>query len=207
MSSHKHASGEAFENAFLIPTVFLVEYDADQMALLASFVVKEIMSLIDGDNITETQRQRLRKIQIVKISNAGTLAKAAKLYRRVPFVLLSGNLPTEEGMPAKDQFVKQGHRITGQHHCVDILRSSLPNALIMFTSNFNRFKRLITRYYFDMRDLKINFVAKQDETQIRASLRERLVEYYNISKNESDATDVVEVPGIEVINLDYAALN
>jgi len=159
------------------PTIFLLEDDADQIDLLASFIIEEIQNKIADTQLNETQKQVLRDIKIAKLTDVQSLEIASNRYSNVILAIMDCNLPDSKGDMPHDQFVRINQRITGQHKPVDILISQLPSTPITLISTLNRFKHLVTSHYRRKHDLMINFINKSDQEMIQRNIAYYLRKY------------------------------
>lgn len=155
------------------PTILIVEDDLDQMSLLVSFALSEVNKLIGDDGTNDKQRQKLKSIQILKISNINTLKKAVSIHKDVLLAVLDCNIPDTEDGTSHDQFIQTNNRITGQHKSVDIVTEHLPGTPITMISSLNRFQRIVTKYYESNHDLSINFIPKDNQLMFKEN-----IEYY-----------------------------
>lgn len=159
------------------PTIFLLEDDADQIELLANFIILEIHNKISDEQLNETQKQDLKNITIAKLMDIQSLQVAAKRHTNVLMAIMDCNVPDIKGGAAHDQFVRTNQRITGQHKPVDVLLRELPATPITLISTLNRFKQLVTSYYRRERNLKINFINKNDQQMIQRNIAYHLSKY------------------------------
>jgi len=152
------------------PAILIVEDDIDQMNLLVDYALNEIQKLIDDENTKDEQKQALRGIKILKITNIDTLEKAVTIHKNVLLAVLDCNIPdTKSGIP-HDQLIKTNYRITGQHKSVDIITKYLPSTPITMISSLNRFRKLVVQHYSVTHSLNINFISKNDQSMINRNM-------------------------------------
>ncbi len=152
------------------PKIILVEDDPDQMDLLVQCALDEINKIIENVNTSESDKQRLNSIKIVKVSNIRSLERAISKYKDLFFAVLDCNLPDVKGGKPNDQLVKVKHRITGQHRAVDIVHKHVPTAPITLISSRYRFKSVVYQYYEDMDGLNITFISKDNQEMIQRNI-------------------------------------
>ncbi len=152
------------------PKVLILEDDADQMHFLAALALGEIAALVDDDNTSDSQREALRSIKVLKIPDIESLEKASLFYKGVIFTILDCHTPYNADSEANDQFVKTGYTITGRHKAVDVVMKRLPNVPITLVSSSHRFQRTVSRYYKNKYDININFISKNEHNVIAKNM-------------------------------------
>jgi len=157
--------------------ILILEDDLDQMRLLVTLAQNEIIKITDDDSVNDTQKQRIKDVGIIKVSNTNSLEKAALIHKNVLLTVLDCNAPDNKGGVAHDQLVKTNHKITGQHHSVDIITKQLPDTPITLVSSLDRFSRTVNRYYENKYNLRINFIRKSDLSAIAKNFERHLREY------------------------------
>lgn len=150
--------------------ILIVEDDPDQMAMLVDFAENELKRLISGDHISPSKKEKLKNVKLLTASNINSLKNAASDHSNVLLALLDGNIPDTKGGVAHDQFIKTGHKITGQHKCVDIVSEHLPNTPVTMISSMTRFQKIVHQYYKNRHDLSINFIRKKDTSIIQRNI-------------------------------------
>ncbi len=150
--------------------ILIVEDDREQMDLLVNFVLNETRKIIDKEDTTPWQRDKLKSIKVLKIGDLSSLKKVASLQVDIVLALMDCNIPDEKGGKSHDQFVKTNHRITGQHASVDLIIDRFPSAPIVMTSSMNRFQKLVTQYYKSKHDLNLKFVKKSEVEGIQDTI-------------------------------------
>ena len=158
------------------PIVLIVEDDEEQLVLFADFVLQEIEKLLDDENISDDQKQNLRDTRVIKVGDVDSLQKAVVKFKDVILVILDCNLPDEKGGIANDQFVKENHKITGQHKPVDIIIQNLPDIPITLISSLNRFRTMVGQYYASKYGLNLKFIKKSDVTEIKKNIASHLLQ-------------------------------
>jgi len=153
-----------------IQYLLIVEDDIDQMELLLDFAGDEIRKLIENENTNDQQKQILKQIQVVKVTNIESLQKALSAHKNIFMALLDCNIPDTKDGQAHDQLIKTNHRITGQHKSVDIVTQNLPGTPITMISSMNRFQKIVTQYYKNKRDISVNFINKSDQAMIKRNI-------------------------------------
>ncbi|RBP51091.1 hypothetical protein [Arenicella xantha] len=161
------------------PNILILEDDLDQMELLVDFTLTEIKELMNDKSINEAQRQKLKRIRIIKVSNIKSLQTAASMHKNVILAVLDCNSPDSKGGEAHDQLVKTNHVITGQHKAVDIVTEELPDTPITMISSLDRFRTIINRYYESNFKLSINFIPKTGVLKIKENVELSLRKYLN----------------------------
>lgn len=159
------------------PKILIVEDDPDQMDLLASFAVSEIENLLNNETVSNTNKEKLAVIHILKATSVFALKQAVSKYKQVIFVILDGNIPDDKGSPAHDQLIKTDHKITGQHKSINIIMEHLPNTPITMISSLNRFQRIVTPFYEKQHSMDINFINKSDQQMIQRNMAYYLRHY------------------------------
>lgn len=159
------------------PNILIVEDDPDQMELLIEFARDEIKKLIKDENTNVRQKQKIKNIQIIKVTNINSLQKAISIHKSVLLAILDCNIPDAKGSAAHDQLVKTNHIITGQHRSVDIVIKHLPSAPITIISSLNRFQKIVSQHYEAKRDISINFISKKDQLMIKRNIGYYLRQY------------------------------
>jgi len=155
--------------------VLILEDDPDQMDLFVGLVMNELRQLIDADDTPDDIKSRFKRVGILKLNNIESLKRAAKEYQGVVLMIMDCNVPARRGKPPEDQFIKEKHRITGQHRSVDIALKDFRGAPIILTSSMDRFKTMVTQYYRNQADLNLRFFRKSDIEGIQKALRKRLL--------------------------------
>lgn len=167
------------------PTILIVEDDRDQMNLLVNFALIEIKTLIDDENTNDEERQKLKNIQIARISNISSLKKAVSICKNVLLAVLDCNIPDTKDGISHDQLVKTNYRITGQHQSVDIVTEHLPETPITIISSLDRFQKIVTQYYETKYSLSINFIRKNDPLMIGQNITHHLRQYLAAAQGSS----------------------
>jgi len=152
------------------PNLLIVEDDPDQMDLLIDLALSEIKKLIDDKNTTDEQRQIIKDIKIIKVTNIDSLQKVVTRVESVLLAVLDCNIPDTEGGTSHDQLVKTNHIVTGQHKSVDIVTEHLPNTPITVISSLDRFQKIISKHYESNHNLGINFIRKNDQLMIKRNI-------------------------------------
>jgi len=157
--------------------ILIVEDDLDQMGLLVSFAQEEIQALLNSENTDNSQKLKISNIKIITASNIGSLEKAVKIHNNVLLAILDCNIPDTKGGIPHDQFIKTGHKITGQHRTADLVTKNLVGTPVTMISTMNRFQRIVTQYYESKYDLHINFINKKDITVVKNNIGYYLRQY------------------------------
>ena len=157
--------------------ILIVEDDREQMDLLVNFVLNETRKIMDDEDTTQPQREKLKSIKLLKIGDLSSLRKVASLKIDIVLALMDCNIPDEKGGKSHDQFVKTNHRITGQHASVDLVSERFPSAPIVMTSSMNRFQKLVIQYYKSKHDLNLKFVKKSQAASIQDTISLYLKRY------------------------------
>lgn len=160
-------------------SILILEDDPDQMAFLVSLALAEIKNIMSNKSTSDRQRNIIKGIQVLKVSNTNSLQKAVSVHKDVLLAVLDCNAPDTKGGAAHDQLVKTKHVITGQHSAVDIMITNLPDTPITLISSFDRFRRTVNRYYESKHDLTIGFVRKNEPTKISNNIKHHLTQYLN----------------------------
>ena len=156
--------------------ILIAEDDHDQRTLLIDFVMSQIKKVLENETLNDQQRQKLKNVQIMSVSNIASLGRAASKNINILLAILDCNMPDTKGKPSHDQFIKTDHKITGQHSAVDIVTEHLPNTPITMISSQNRFQRIISLFYKNKFDIEINFISKKDPSTIRRNIRYYLLQ-------------------------------
>jgi len=159
------------------PNILVVEDDREQMELLIEFARTEINKITDNQSTTDQQREIIKDIQIIKVSNINSLKKAVSIHKNTLLALLDCNIPDTSDGAAHDQLVKTNYRITGQHNSVDIVKEYLPGTPITMLSSFNRFQKIVSQYYDNNHNLSVNFIKKSDQSMIKRNIGHYLRKY------------------------------
>jgi CheY-like chemotaxis protein len=159
------------------PSILILEDDPDQIRLLIDFAQSEIKKLMSDKNTNDRQKQKLKNIGLIKVSNINSLRKAASTHKNVLLAILDCNTPDKKGGAAHDQLLKTNHIVTGQHKSVDIVTEHLPDTPITLISSLNRFQRTVNRYYESKHDLSINFISKNDPSKLKKDIEKCLKKY------------------------------
>ena len=117
---------------------------------------------MDDDNITALKRDKLKQVKLLTASNLKSLTNAVSDHKNILLALLDGNIPDTKGGTAHDQFIKTGHKITGEHHTVNVVTKYLPDTPVTMISSMSRFQKIVHQYYKKHHDLSINFIHKKD---------------------------------------------
>ena len=161
---------ETLQEENIDSSILLVEDDLDQMDLLVGFALSEITKLINNDNTNDEQKQQLKSIQIIKVSDIKSLEQVVSIHKGVFFTILDCNIPDSKESDPHDQFVKTNHRITGQHKSVDLVIENLPNTAVTIISSMNRFQKTVTKYYKKTNNRHLNFISKSDGDMINKNI-------------------------------------
>ena len=157
--------------------LLILEDDLDQMNFIVDIARDEVRRLVRDQNLSERQKDIVRNIGVIEVSNILELQKAASAYDNILLALLDCNIPDTPNSAPHDQLLKTNHSITGQHRSVDIVTQYLPEVPITLMSSLDRFRRLVSRYYERKHDLSINFVSKSDPVKMRENFQFYLKEY------------------------------
>ncbi len=165
------------KNSSSDPNILILEDDPDQMDLMISFALGEINKLMDDENTSDKQKQKLKSIQIIKVVDIRSLERTVSVYKGSLLAVLDCNVPDAKGGKSHDQLVKTNYKITGQHKPVDIVTEHLPNTPITMISSLNRFQRIVSQYYKSEYDLSLNFIGKSDQSMIKRNIGYYLRQY------------------------------
>lgn len=157
--------------------ILILEDDPDQMRLLVSLAGGEIKKIIDDENVSDKQRQKISIMQIIKVNNIGSLENAVIKHKEVLLAILDCNAPDTKDGVAHDQLIKTNHIVTGQHRSVDIVTEHLPATPITLISSLGRFQRTVNRYYASKHNLNINFIRKSEPSAIAENISGHLKAY------------------------------
>lgn len=160
------------------PSILILEDDLEQMELLVNFALTEINKLIVHENTNDDQRQKMKTVNIIKVSNINSLKKAVSIHKGIFLAVLDCNTPHTKTSASDDQLVKTNHVITGQHKPVDIVTKHLPDTPITLISSMDRFQRIVNRYYESKHNLNINFIRKSNPKKIQSNIGFHLREYW-----------------------------
>jgi len=147
------------------------------MDILVDFTVGEINKLFEDQNTNDAQIEKLKSIQLLKVSNIRSLEKAASTYKGSIIAILDANTPHKKGGKTNDHLVKTNHKITGQHRAVDLIVEHSPGTPITMISSQNRFQRIVTNYYKDNYSFNVNFINKTDLSKIKRNIGYYLRQY------------------------------
>lgn len=159
------------------PTILIAEDDREQMDVLGQLIVDELKKLTDSDSTSESRLERLKQVQIAKVTNISDLKKVVEANSNLILAVMDCNMPDVSGGEPDDQFVKINHRIIGQHNAVDAVISKQPVVPITMISSLNRFRNLVTRFYKSKHDISINFISKSEQTMIRRNIAYYIRQY------------------------------
>lgn len=157
--------------------ILILEDDADQMLFLVDLAQSEVKKIISDKNISDRQRQAIKEIRIIKVSDINSLKKAVSTHKNIMLAILDCNTPDAKGSAPHDQLVKTNYRITGQHKSVDVVIKHIPDTPITLISSLDRFQRTVYRYYENKYILSINFIRKSDSSGISENFEHYLREY------------------------------
>ena len=164
------------------PKILILEDDSDQMELLIDIAQTEVANYIDDESLSDAERDNLRNIQLIKVSNIDSMKKAVSTHQDVILAISDCNTPDTQGDKPHDQLLKTNHIITGQHRAVDILMKYVPDTPIILISSLNRFRRIIYKYYETSHGLNILFVRKSNPNKLSRNIKKHLMDYLNNSK-------------------------
>lgn len=173
MSNNDQQSNDENNSA----SILIGEDDHDQRKLLIDIAMSQIKRILEDDNLNDEQRQSLKKIQIISVSNIASLARATAKHKEVLLAILDCNMPDSKGSPSHDQFIKTKHKITGQHKAVDLVTEHLPDTPITMISSQNRFARIINLFYKNKLGIEINFISKNDPSTITRNIRYYMLQH------------------------------
>jgi CheY-like chemotaxis protein len=159
------------------PAILIVEDDLDQRTLLIDFAMSQIKRVLEKQTLTDQQRQTLKNVQVISVTNIASLQKVVTKHKNVLLAVLDCNLPDSKGGPSHDQFIKTKHRITGQHKAVDVVTEYLPDIPITMISSQNRFQRIINLFYKNKHGIEISFISKKDPSTIARNIRYYLIRH------------------------------
>ena len=168
--------------------ILILEDDPEQMDLLSNFALNEIQKLLDDEGVSQSLKQELLNINIIRVLDLYSLKRAAQKYPQTILAILDCNAPDTKDSAPHDQFIKSGYKITGRHRSVDIVRKYLPNTQITLISSLLRFQRIVTRYYQSQHDLNINFISKSEQEKINRNIGHYLRKYLATLSGESYRT-------------------
>lgn len=165
------------KNESLKKTLFVIEDDPDQMAMMIAAVRDEIEQLQSDKNTTQSDMVKLQSLGIVKISNLETLRNALQKNLKPMLAIMDCNLPDTSDGAAHDQLVKVNHRITGAHNAIELIIAASPETPITMISSMNRFLSVVHRYYAKQSNLDVNFISKTEPKKIKRNITYYLRQY------------------------------
>jgi len=155
-------------------SILILEDDPDQMRLLVNLAQSELKKVIEDENTSDQQKQRILDIRIIKVNNTNALEKAVSTHKNILLAVLDCNAPDTKDGVAHDQLVKTNHVVTGQHNSVDIVTKHIPDTPITLISSLDRFHRTVNRYYERNQNLMISFKRKNDPAGIAKNVERHL---------------------------------
>lgn len=159
------------------PKILILEDDPDQMAFLIDATKAEVTEYVENESPNSQQLRSLNNIQLIKVSNVGSLNKAVSIHKDVILAILDCNTPDSIDGKPHDQLIKTKHKITGQHRAVDIVIQQLPDTPILLTSSLNRFRKIIYQYYENNHGVDLRFIRKSNPQKLGRNIKEHLSRY------------------------------